>query len=77
MKMLGFFVVIINVVIILGVLSFSFSTYLAKLFLFIPWIQTKPVFILAWPVKTMVAAINTSILIILVIFLGVEPAVQF
>lgn len=41
------------------------------------WNKTKPVFVLALPVKTVVAAINASILIIHVIFLGVQLGVQF
>lgn len=75
--MLIVFVVVISVVIILGILSFSFSACLATFFLFIPWIQTNSVFVLAWPVKTVVAAINASILIIHVIFLDVQLGVQF
>lgn len=66
-----------NVIIILGTLSFSFSACLATLLLFIPWHKTKPVFVLAWPIETMVAAISTSLVSSHEIFLGVQLRIQF
>lgn len=56
--------------------KFLIFSMLGNIILFIPWHKTKPVFVLARPIKTVVAAISTSILIIHAIFLGVQLCVQ-